>query len=233
MGLKQWLAKKTGKTPDLAQAHASGLVELIEHLAASLVVFSGKRAVVSRVKPGKTAFESHFEMEQAGFDPGEKKDIARLLAPNIEDLKKDIDPELACRAFRITTAFLCLYSQNAAHKYMKPKNAALFSEALFRFVSESSAGRFGFSSNPLQVANTIKEFFTAFGHVRLLNQQSFGDGDCLGVLLNYLSLSHNGSIEYGFVVGSKKQKLGCATAIIEVALRIDDSSKRAATDLQW
>jgi len=54
---------------EFAHAYISGLVELIEYVTASIVAFSGKRRLVSKTNMGETLFESHFDMEVAGFEP--------------------------------------------------------------------------------------------------------------------------------------------------------------------
>ena len=233
MGFKQWLARQTTKPSDFARAYTSGLIELIEHLAASLVAFSGKRAVLGKTTNiERTTFENHFEMEMAGFDPCDKT-ITGLIAPNIEDIRAEADAELLCNAFKTTTAFLYLYSENAAHKYMKSENAELFSIALIRSLAERSTGRFGFSSDPCQTAQTINELLPLFRCERLLNRYSFGKDDGFGLLINHLSFSRDGSTQYGFVVGSEKQSLGCATAMLKVVLEIDASLKRCSKDFHW
>ncbi len=54
MGFKQWLARHTTNPSDFAfRAHASGLVELINHLTASLIAFSGKRAVLNEAQKNR------------------------------------------------------------------------------------------------------------------------------------------------------------------------------------
>lgn len=233
MGFKQWLAKHTTKPSDFARAYTSGLVELIDHLTASLIVFSGKRELLNESQKAERAiFEHFFEMEIAGFDPFDK-DIGNLIAPNIEEIKATVNADFLHNTFKKTTAFLCLYSENAAHRYMKPENAKLFSSALYYFVAERTAGRFGFSSDPREVAKTINELLPLFRCEILLNRQSFGKDDGFGLLLKHISLSQGGSIQYGFVGGSEKQSVGCATAVLEVVLNIDDSLKRCAKDLHW
>ena len=210
MSFKQWLARHTTKPSDFARAYTSGLVELIDHLTASLFAFSGKRAILNETKNAeRTVFENHFEMEQAGFVPFDTT-IDGLIAPNIEEIKATVDADLLYNTFRKMTAFLCLYSENAAHKYMKTENAMLFSSALYYFVAERSTGRFGFSSDPRQVAKTINEILPLFRCERLLNKQSFGKDDVFGLLIKHISFSQDGLTQYGFVVGSGKQSLGCA-----------------------
>ena len=131
--IKQWLARHTTKPSDFARAYTSGLIVFIDHFTASLLAFSGRSEVF--VEGAKTVFENTFDMEQAGFEPL-TKDISIRIAPSIEELKATADYDLLSRAFKSTTAFLCLYSENAAHRYMKPENATLFSTALYQFVAE-------------------------------------------------------------------------------------------------
>jgi hypothetical protein len=233
MDFKSLLARHTTKPSDFARAYTFRLVELAEHLTASLIAFSGKRAVLSETqKASKIVFENHFEMEMADFVPFDET-VTGLTAPNIEQIKTTLDADLLNNIFRNLTAFLCLYSENAAHKYMKPENAMLFSSVLYYSVAERSAGRFGLSSDPGQVAKTINELLPSFHCERLLNMQSFGKDDGFGLLIKHISFSQDGSTQYGFVVGSRKQSFGCATAMLEVVLEIDDSLKRCVKVLQW
>jgi hypothetical protein len=233
MGFKQLLARHTTKPSDFARAYASGLFELIEHLTASLVAFSGKRTILDENQNVEMAvFENDFEMIKAGFDPFDMT-IGGVISPNIEKIKQTVDSDFLHSTFKYTTAFLCLYSENAAHKYMKPENATLFSSALYYFVADCSAGKYGFSSDPRQVAKTINELLPLFRCERLLNMQSIGKGDSFGLLIKHILFSQGGSTQYGFVVGSEKQSLGCATAMLKVVLGIDDSLKRCAKDFNW
>lgn len=230
MGFKNWLARHTTKPSYVARAYTSGLIELVEYLTASLIAFSGKKAFIGKVE--RTAFENAFEMDMAGFEVFDDT-ITDMISPSIEEIKTKADRELLYNTFKATTAFLCLAAENAAHKYMKPENATLFSTALYSFVIERSAGRFGFSSDPRQVAKTINELLPLFRCERRLNRQSFGKDDSFGLLINHLSFSRDGWTKYGFVVGSEKQSFGCGTAMLKVVLEIDASLKRCATDLHW
>jgi len=233
MGFKQWLAKHTTKPSDFARTYASGLVELIDHLTASLVAFSGKKSILDENHNIEmSVFENHSEMIKAGFDPFDTA-IGGLIAPNIEKIEQTVDSDFLHSTFKYTTAFLCLYSENAAHKHMKPENATLFSSALYCAIAERTAGRFGFISDPRQVAKTINELLPLFRCDRLLNKQTIGKDDVFGSLIKHISFLQGGSTQYGFVVGSEKQPLGCATAMLKVVIEIDDSLKRCAKDLNW
>jgi hypothetical protein len=213
MGLEQWLARKTTKPSNFAHAYSSGLVDLIEYLAGALVAFSGRREISSNTKLATKTFQNHFELEMAGFQPVQKG-ISNLIAPNIEALRRNAEPELLCEVFKATTAFLVLYSQNAAHKYLQPEHAREFSIVLLRSVAERCAGRFGFSSNPRQVEEALSGLVPSFRCEKLLNTESFGQEDGLGFLLDHLNTSLPDSTEYGFVVGSRTQRLGCATHMV-------------------
>lgn len=114
---------------------------------------------------------------------------------------------------------------------MKRENATLFSTALYQSIAKGIAGRFGFSSDVRQVANTIDELLPSFRCKTIVNRQSFGNDDGLGLLVNHLTLSEDGSTQYGFVVGSEKQTMGCASTLVKAILVIDSSLKRCAQDL--
>lgn len=89
MGFKQWVARHTTKPSDFARAYTSGLVELIDHLTASFIAFSGKRTAPDEIsKAERKFFENHFEMEMAGFLPFDKT-IGGLIAPNLEKNKSN------------------------------------------------------------------------------------------------------------------------------------------------
>ena len=63
--------------------------------------------------------------------------------------------------------------------------------------------------------------------------ESFGQDDGLGAILNQLSVSQDRLTRYAFVVGSKKQPLGCAPHLIKVIVEINDKVKRCAEDAGW
>jgi hypothetical protein len=153
MRLGQWLRRRTGTPACFAQTYASGLVEVIEALSASLVLFGGRRVTSSVAETARTTFETHFEMEQCGFEPIEK-DITTQTAPRIEEAQR-AEPELLRSAFRVASGFLCLYSLNCAHRYMKVDNAREFANSLVASLCQRLAGRFGFNNDPQQVAKQI------------------------------------------------------------------------------
>lgn len=213
-----------------AHAYTSRLVGLIEYLAGALVAFSGRRVTSNNAGLAPKTFENHFELEMAGFQAFET-DIAHLAGPNIEDLSRNADPELLHEAFKVATAFLFLYSQNVAHKHLQPENAREFSVALFRCVAERCAGRFGFSLEPHQAAAALEQLIPSLCCEKLLNLEAFGQGDGLGRLLDHLNTSLRGPNEYGFVVGSRNQPLGCATPMVKALKEIEDSGKTLARAL--
>jgi len=116
---------------------------------------------------------------------------------------------------------------------MKRENANQFSSSLYYFISERVAGQYGFSSNRKTAAKEINKLIPSFRCEMLLNMQSFGTGDGLGLLLKRLTLSKDGTTQYGFVVGSEKQTMGCAAAMVKVITEIDNSLRRCSIDLRW
>jgi hypothetical protein len=231
VGLKRWLLKKTGTPAGFANAYASGAIGLIEHLAASVVVFSGRRPIAGTPKAARIAFDTFFELEQSGFDPV-CKDVASLVAPNVS-LAHNIAADLFERTFRVGTAFVFLHSENSAHRYMKRENASQFSKALLRILAERSVGRFGFDKEPSQVGSLISEILPIFCHDKALNTRHFGRDDAFGCLLSKVSPSEDNAVQYGFVAGSLGQPLGCGTAVAEVVTTIEDSIKRCTGDTGW
>jgi hypothetical protein len=233
MGFKEWRAKRTSNPSDFAEAFASGLMEMIDYLAASIVVFAGRKATSrDTLKSHPQVFESYFDMESAGFDPF-TKDIADLVTPDLQQATAFADAGIIHTAFRATAAFLCLLSQNEAHRCMKPENARTFSEGLYASVASRCAGRFGFHSEPREVCTTIRELVPTFRCERIVNEYQFGHGDGLAALLLHVSASEDGRTQYGFVTGSKKQSLGCAAPLCRVMVEINDSLSRCAKDLGW
>ena len=229
MGLKAWLAKKTSDPAAFAQVFTKGLMDLVEYLAASVVLFCGTRQATGK-KAKAYLFESSFDLETAGFR-GDEKDIAKLIAPSLEDL--DADQHLLEAAFRYTVGFLLLCTENAANRYFTPEHASEFSLALFRSMAERCAGRFGFTPDPQQVANSIDEMCPSLQWHKPLNIENFGEADGLGLLLNNINDCLGDSTECGFVVGAKTQFIGCAAAMFKAISEIDKSLKRCAHDLQW
>jgi hypothetical protein len=59
----------------------------------------------------------------------------------------------------------------------------------------------------------------------MLNVESFGSDDGLGVVLGQLRMSPDRQTQYGFVVGSGKQPLGCASHFVKVIAEIDDKRR--------
>jgi hypothetical protein len=229
MTVKGWLIRHTTSPSDYAHNYASGLEDLAEYLASSLVVFSGKRHTSETPVDSKLAFENHFDMESAGFDPV-TKDIADLAAPSLSTM---VNESLFNSAYQVAVAFLCLYSGDAAHRTMQPENAEQFSLALNSSVAKMSAGRFGLHPEPRNAFRTIRQLFSGLPCQRMLNMESFGQDDGLGAILNQLSVSQDRLTRYAFVVGSKKQPLGCAPQLIKVIVEINDKVKRCAEDAGW
>jgi hypothetical protein len=83
-------------------------------------------------------------MVSAGFEPI-TMDIASFGAPSIAEMANE---GLLNSAYPSATAFLCLYSDNAARSNMRPENAARFSRALHSSVAKLAAARFGFHPEP-------------------------------------------------------------------------------------
>ena len=229
MGFRAWLARRTTTPANFAQAFTKGLIDLVEYVTASVVLFGGTRQ--TSCKGAKVGlFESSFDLEMAGFK-GHEKDIAKLVAPSLEDL--DADPHLLNATFRCTAAFLLLCTENAALRYFTPKHAAQFSLELYRSTAEHCAGRFGFDSNSQQVATVINEMLPSFRCDKLLNIECFGHEDGLGLLLDLINDCLDDSTECGFVVGSKKESMGCAAHVAKAASEIDKLLERCAHDLRW
>jgi hypothetical protein len=231
MTLGQWLRRKTDTPACFAQKYASGLVEVIEVLSASLVLFGGRRVTPSVAETDRTTFETHFEMEQSGFEPIEK-DIATQTAPRIEEAQR-AEPELLRSAFRVASGFLCHYSQNCAHRYMRAGNAREFANSLAASLCQRLAGRFGFNNDPQQVEKQIDDLFAQLCCDKFLDVEAFGRNDALGRLLNCLSLSDNREVQYGFIVGSMNQPIGCGSAVIGAAEAIDNSIRHCAEEMRW
>src|SRR5271168_1707636 len=71
-----------------AHASASGLEQRAGFLAASLVAFSGRQPTSGTAADGQIAFENHFEMELAGFEPC-TKNVRSLLAPSVSEMANE------------------------------------------------------------------------------------------------------------------------------------------------
>lgn len=220
-----WIARRTTKSSDFARDYASLLVVMIDHLTASLVAFSGKQSFTNKnQKAEENAFENTFDMHQAGFDSYDDT-IGGRLAPNIEEIKETAEVDLLNNTFKQTTAYLYLLSASTAYKYMKVENSDLFSAALLSFIAERCVNRFGFSSDPRQITDEINDLLPSFYAGGLL--------DSFALLIKHISVSQDGTVQYGFVVGSEKQKMGCLSIILKIAVDIDKLLKGSAKDFKW
>lgn len=227
MGIKRWLARHTSNPLHYGEAFASGALELICHLASSIVAFSGKRPAGDG-PVAQPFFEKHFEMESAGFDPI-TEDVASLVLPPAKEMAAH---ELFRPAYTRSTAFVCFYSDNAARKHMRPGNAQRFSLGLNSSVARRCAGQYGLDPEPRVVFKLVQGLFPSLVCGKMLNQESFGIDDGMGAILNTLS-SPDGKFCYGFVVGSRRQPIGLASNLVRVISDIDERIARCAVDLRW
>jgi hypothetical protein len=212
-----------------AHAYASGLEQRAGFLAASLVAFSGKQPASETAADSKVVFETHFEMELAGFE-SDTKDVCSLLAPSVSEMANE---SLFNLAYQVAVAFLCLYSADSAHKSMRPENAEEFSYALDFSVATMCAGRFGFHPEPRNVFEAIQELRPNFVCQKMLNMESIGRDDALGTILNQLRISPDRQTRYAFVVGSKTMSLSCAAHFVQVISEISGYIKRCAQEVGW
>ncbi len=212
-----------------ARAYASGLEQRAGFLASSLVAFSGKQPASETAADSKLVFETHFEMELAGFE-SVRDDVVSLAAPSVSEMANE---SLFNSAYQVVVAFLCLYSANAAHKSMRPENAEEFSYALDFSIATMSAGRFGFHPEPRNVFEAIQELRPNFVCQKMLNMESIGRDDVLGTILNQLRISPDRQTRYAFVVGSRTLSLGCAAHFVQVIGEISDYIKRCAQEVGW
>lgn len=143
------------------------------------------------------------------------------------------DEKLFPSAFRAVTAFLSLYSDHTARNVMRPENAEQFVKAMHITIAKRSAGKYGFDQEPRNTFAEIQTLIPAFLCSRMLNEASFGVDDGLEHILQRLSVSADGQTSYAFIVGSKKQTLGCTTAYLKVLGNINDNLQRCAIDLHW
>jgi hypothetical protein len=116
---------------------------------------------------------------------------------------------------------------------MQPHNADQFSKRLHYAIANAVAGRFGFDPEPRAAFETIQQLVPIFVCKRILNEESFGTDDGLSNILSYLSRSPDGATRFAFVVGSKKQLLGCATSYLEVITDISKKIRQCAADMRW
>jgi hypothetical protein len=229
MSIKTWLARNTSNPSQYADTYTSGLMELIEYLAASLVSFSGQQRTQEGDGRHQVVFQDYFEMEMSGFLAATTNVIA-LVEPNTTDMQ---GKELFGPAYRDAAAFLSLYSDNAARNNLKPENAEMFVKTLHTSVATRCAGKFGFDPEPRNAFMTLQQLIPTFICKRMLNEESYGIDDDLGNILQHLSLSADGQTWYAFVVGSKKQPVGCAASYLKVLNNITENVTRCAHDLQW
>jgi hypothetical protein len=229
MGLKSWLARTTQTPADYAVVYAKALEELIDFLAAALVVFSGHQNVQEGDGPQRVAFEDSFEMVLSGYHLV-TEDVSDLMEPSATKFQTE---ELFPAAYRASTAFLSLYSENSARQNMRPENAELFVKSLHITVAKRIAGHHGFDPEPRNTFAAIQTLIPTFLCSRMLNETSFGVDDGLGNILQHLSLSTDGKTRYAFLVGSKKQSLGCAALYLKVLMNIRGNIERCAKDLRW
>jgi hypothetical protein len=229
MGIKSWLARNTSNPSQYADTFTSGLMELIEYLAASLVAFSGQQPTNETDGRHQVVFQDHFEMEMAGFLPA-TKDVILLVEPSVADMQ---GAELFRSAYRDAAVFLSLYSDNAARSNLRPENAEMFVKVLHVSVAKRCAGKFGFDPEPRNAFVAIQELIPIFLCKIMLNEGSYGVDDGLGNILQHLSLSCDGQTRYAFVAGSKQQPVGCAASYLRVLTNITESVRRCAHDLRW
>jgi hypothetical protein len=229
MGLKSWLARTTQTPADYAVVYTKGLEELIDFLSASLVVFSGHQNLQEGDGPQQVVFEDSFEMVLSGYHLV-TEDVTDLMEPSATKFQTE---KLFPSAYRASTAFLSLYSDNAARKNMRPENAELFVKSLHINVAKRTAGHHGFDPEPRNSFTAIQTLIPTFLCTRMLNEASFGVEDGLGNILQDISLSTDGKTRYAFLVGSKKQSLGCAAPYLKVLMNVNDNIQRCAKDLRW
>lgn len=223
MASDDWSADHTSNLSDVAGAYVPALFGLIDNLTATIIVFSGKRAITSQDQETvNTVFENTFEMEQAGF-VSFNDEIGARIAPNLREIQETADVDLLNNAFMNTTSFLYLVSEVYAEKYMKQENAKKFTSALSFFVAEFSLGRYGFSSDQVEVAEAINELVSSL--------RSLGLIDSFIMLLKQISLSQECTVQYGFVVGSKQQLFGCVAPMLKIATIINNSMRDCSREL--
>jgi hypothetical protein len=227
MGLKPWLARNTQTPEHYVIPFVMSLSHLIDYLAASLVVFSGEQPATPDLPSKQVAFENSFEMQLLGFKLV-SNDPIEALSP---DARKMQTERLFPAAYRAATAFLSLYSDNAARKNMRLENAEFFVEGLHIKVARENACQYGFDPEPRKTLEAIQALMPTFLCSRTLNEDSFGVDDGLGKILEHLSLSSDGKTRFAFVVGSQKQKLGCAVHYLKVLNEVNDKITRCAQEL--
>jgi len=166
-------------------------------------------------------------MEKSGY-ASLTKDIADLTG----GFDPGVNPKLFSRAFLIVSAFVILHSQSCAYRHMREGNAHGFSVALLPAMLKHIS-RYISSSTRTELESELREVLTHLSCAKLLNKESFGRGDCLGKILEHLSVSADRSTAYAFVVGSAEQPLGCAKAYLELVQAVDESIRRCADEIGW
>jgi hypothetical protein len=232
MGFKGWLARKTSSPTAFAQVFVSGLLEQIEVLTAAIVAFSGRKPLTAPADPSAAVFDSHFDLEQAGFECV-TSDLAELMAPTIASVGVLVEQAFLFEAYRSVTAFLCLYSANSARKHVSAGSAAEFGIALAHCLAQRVAGSYGFSGNPPEVLKVLDGLGPAFVCHRLLNVDAFGREDGLGLLLCRLVAPPGSRTQYAFVAGSRTQPVGCAAAFVSAVQALDNSLAACAKEVGW
>jgi hypothetical protein len=231
MGIKTWLTRNTQTPSDYAGVFSKGLEELIEHFAASLVLFSGSQPVQNGEGHHQVAFEDEFAMVMSGFRiVSQSQGLTDFIQPSPATLQEE---KLFPSAYRAATAFLTMFSDNTASSKMGVENAELFGKSLHTAVAIRSAGKFGFDPEPRNTFATIQTLIPNLVAKKILNEASFGVDDGLGKILQHLSLSTDGKTRYAFLVGSKRNSFGCAAAYLKVLSSISDNIQRCAQDLHW
>jgi len=208
------------QTERLSSFDALEVVEVSGYIAAALVAFSGSRHVTT-ADTGQFAFEDPVAMLGAGFEP--KEDIlTRSLVPIASEFVTD---ELFPAAFRSAIAFICYYVYVVIRRKIKdPDNR--YSNQLQSCVAKLCAGKFGFSSEPATVFDTIQRLIPRFFEKPWINSTCAASDDCLGKILSDLSVEVGNSNRYGFVVGSQKQPIGCAAPFLQALMRLTDVFSR-------
>ncbi len=212
-----------------ADSFAPSLLALATNVAASFVGFSGETPADAGSERFEVVFEQSIEMILSGFKLF-TQDVALLIKPNLREMGNG---KLVNAAYRDATAFLCLYSENVAVRSMKEDNAEQFANTLYSSVAKRCAGQYGLSSEPREVFDILQNLIQIFRSDTVLNEDSFGKNDALGNVLNHLKLSEDGLTRYAFLVGSKKQPLGCAAHYMATLTEISDKIKRCAHELHW
>ena len=115
---------------------------------------------------------------------------------------------------------------------MREGNADRFSAALLPAMLKHIAFHIS-SFTPANLESELRGVLPQLSCTRLLNKESFGRGDCLGKILEQLSVSSDRSTAYAFVVGSAQQPLGCTQAYLELVQAADESILRCANEIRW